>query len=229
MTRVRGRPQPHRRRPDRRTSWPHPRCCRGGRAPTSSAHLALNGEALAGVLDGVVRGEPWPMYESDEQRDADIEELAAGRRRPSCATGCWPRRPRSPTRSRQVDDDHWGGDVRPATPGGPRGRWRPSCPTRRRELEIHHVDLGASYTRPDWPDDFVARAARRGHGRPGRRRVRSWSARPTSAATGPSAATAGPTVTGTRRRPRLVAHRPRRRRGLSPPDRPDWHLPRLGS
>ena len=28
--------------------------------------------------------------------------------------------------------------------------------TRRREVEIHHADLGASYTHHDWPDDFVA-------------------------------------------------------------------------
>ena len=28
--------------------------------------------------------------------------------------------------------------------------------TRRREIEIHHADLGASYTQHDWPDDFVA-------------------------------------------------------------------------
>jgi maleylpyruvate isomerase len=28
-------------------------------------------------------------------------------------------------------------------------------PTRRRELEIHHVDLATSYTAADWPADFV--------------------------------------------------------------------------
>ena len=40
------------------------------------AHVALNGEALAGVIDGLVHRRPVPMYASDEQRDADIEELA---------------------------------------------------------------------------------------------------------------------------------------------------------
>src|SRR5690242_10508268 len=41
------------------------------------AHLALNGRALAQVLDAVGRGEPVAMYESDEQRDTEIEEYAA--------------------------------------------------------------------------------------------------------------------------------------------------------
>src|ERR1700712_2684047 len=40
------------------------------------AHLALNGTALAGVMDAILREEPVAMYESDEQRDTDIEELA---------------------------------------------------------------------------------------------------------------------------------------------------------
>src|ERR671910_2993240 len=40
------------------------------------AHLALNGYALAAVVDGVARGETVAMYESDAQRDAEIDELA---------------------------------------------------------------------------------------------------------------------------------------------------------
>src|SRR6185312_14462807 len=40
------------------------------------AHVALNGDALAGVLDAVLREEPVAMYESDEKRDSDIDELA---------------------------------------------------------------------------------------------------------------------------------------------------------
>ena len=41
------------------------------------AHLALNGEALGGVLRGVEADEPVPMYCSQDARDADIKELAA--------------------------------------------------------------------------------------------------------------------------------------------------------
>src|SRR6476646_1300261 len=40
------------------------------------AHLALNGRALARVLDAVGRGQPVAMYESDEQRDSEINEYA---------------------------------------------------------------------------------------------------------------------------------------------------------
>src|SRR3954447_9459423 len=40
------------------------------------AHLALNGEAMAAVVDGVGRGETPAMYGSDEQRNAEIDELA---------------------------------------------------------------------------------------------------------------------------------------------------------
>ena len=41
------------------------------------AHLILNAEALTGVLSGIKEGEDVPMYHSQEQRDADIEELQA--------------------------------------------------------------------------------------------------------------------------------------------------------
>src|SRR5436189_1603175 len=40
------------------------------------AHVALNGDALAGVLDAVLREEPVAMYESNEKRASDIDELA---------------------------------------------------------------------------------------------------------------------------------------------------------
>ena len=52
------------------------------------AHLTLNAEGLAGVLAGVVEGEDVPMYRSQEDRDADIEELAAGA--PRRAAGALP-------------------------------------------------------------------------------------------------------------------------------------------
>src|ERR687898_370646 len=40
-----------------------------------TAHLALNGEALAGALDGVATDTGTPMYASQEARDGDIAEL----------------------------------------------------------------------------------------------------------------------------------------------------------
>src|SRR3954466_12250563 len=40
------------------------------------AHLALNGEAMTAVVDGVGRGETPAMYASDQLRNAEIDELA---------------------------------------------------------------------------------------------------------------------------------------------------------
>ena len=119
--------------------------------------------------------------------------------------------------------------VRRRRRGGARGRagrrpiertpGRPDVPRRRRpsgmrlrEVEIHHADLDAGYTHRDWPPEFSRAAARR-DGQAGRvARAVPGRTRPTSTGTW-SFGEGGPTVSGTGRRPRLVAHRPRRRRG----------------
>lgn len=117
------------------------------------AHLALNGEALTGVLRGVVEGEPVPMYESDERRDADIEELAAAhaeqlRERLLAAVGDFPEAVKS------VPDDAWKGRF-DRTPGG-RSLPLDAIPLMRvREIEIHHVDLGTGYSVSEWPREFA--------------------------------------------------------------------------
>src|SRR3954454_11768831 len=56
--------------------WAAPSLLPGWTRSHVVAHLTLNAEALAGALDGASRGEPVPMYASQEARDADIEELA---------------------------------------------------------------------------------------------------------------------------------------------------------
>ena len=117
------------------------------------AHLALNGRALARVLDAVGRGEPAAMYESDEQRDSEINEFAdAGpdelRQGLLAATTAFS------DAVAAVDADRWDGSFN-RLPGGPTWPAATIVPTRRREVEIHHVDLGAPYTRHEWPDDFV--------------------------------------------------------------------------
>ena len=153
------------------------------------AHLALNGTALAGVMDAVLREEPVAMYESDEQRDTDIEELARADRR-TCWTGCSRPPPSSSTRPLAMDDTAWTGTFSrrrgPIRSRRPTSRWM-----RRHEIEIHHADLGAVYARQDWPQDFVLElldvcASTR------RRRGRSRRTPPTSSAPGRSAAPAAP-------------------------------------
>ena len=117
------------------------------------AHLALAGLALAGVVDGLVHGRTVAMYESDEQRAADIEELA--RSAPSVLRE---RHLQAVTAFAEaverMDDDHWSGEIH-RLPGGPVWPIVTVVPTRRREVEVHHADLGATYTHADWPADFV--------------------------------------------------------------------------
>jgi maleylpyruvate isomerase len=118
------------------------------------AHLALNGHALARVLDAVGRGEPVAMYESDEQRDAEIDEhsgdeAAELRDRLLAATTAFS------DAVLAMDDEAWGGSF-DRVPSGPSWPAATIVATRRREVEIHHVDLGAPYTHHDWPRDFVA-------------------------------------------------------------------------
>jgi maleylpyruvate isomerase len=116
------------------------------------AHLALNAEGLAGVLDAAARGEQQPMYASPESRDADIEELAnaevsALRERFMAATHLFGRV------AAQVADDRWKGRFE-RTPGGPTFSVATVPLMRLREVEIHHADLGADYTAADWPEAF---------------------------------------------------------------------------
>jgi maleylpyruvate isomerase len=118
------------------------------------AHLALNGRALARVLDAVGRGEAVAMYESDEQRDTDINEYAdAGpdelREGLLAATTAFS------DAVAAVEAERWNGSFN-RLPGGPAWPAATIVSTRRREVEIHHVDLGAPYTQHEWPDDFVA-------------------------------------------------------------------------
>lgn len=118
------------------------------------AHVALNGLSLAGVINGLVHDNPVAMYESDEQRNADIEELASAepselRERHLVATTEFA------DAVAQMDERHWSGRI-DRLPGGAAWPMVTVVPTRRRELEIHHADLGTSYTRADWPQDFVA-------------------------------------------------------------------------
>jgi maleylpyruvate isomerase len=138
------------------------------------AHVALNALALAGSLRGVVHGKAEPMYESDQQRDGDIDELAQAdpsdlRERHLAATTEFA------DAVELMDEAHWDGWL-DRLPGGPAWPAVVVVPTRRRELEIHHVDLGASYTRADWPEDFLVEllnAVTVDHGESGPFRVRA--------------------------------------------------------
>jgi maleylpyruvate isomerase len=117
------------------------------------AHLALNAEALAMVLQGLVEGRQVAMYASQDARDKDIATLG-------------PAEPEA-LRSRllgavtdfadaivAVPDEAWGTDVE-RTPGGPTFKAGAILGMRHREVEIHHADLGLDYTYTDWPTPFA--------------------------------------------------------------------------
>jgi maleylpyruvate isomerase len=116
------------------------------------AHLALNAEGLGRALAGVAAGEIVPMYDSDEARDRDIEELAAAappelRQRLEAATT------RFSDGAAALASDHDGLRVH-RSPDGPTWPAATTLGKRLREVEIHHVDLDVDYTRHDWPTPF---------------------------------------------------------------------------
>ena len=116
------------------------------------AHLALNAEGLAGVLRGTAARSPRPMYASVEGRDEDIARLVT-----QPAADLLPRlRDACTELAAAVDalpDAAWSGSFE-RTPGGPRFDLENLLFMRWYEVEIHHADLGSTYTRAQWPDAF---------------------------------------------------------------------------
>lgn len=114
-------------------------------------HLARNADSIVRVLEGSARGETVERYVGGRAgRAAGIE---AGASRPAAA---------------QVDDvrstiwrleQTWSGDVnwdgRSLEVGGRDMAIRQLPHQRRREVEVHRVDLGLGYEPVDWPAEYV--------------------------------------------------------------------------
>jgi maleylpyruvate isomerase len=124
-------------------------------------HISRNADALSNVLHGAQAGELRAMYESQEQRDADI---AAGADRTlhelladaTASAGRW---------IQAANELHAANLDNPMTrvPGGPTQPVRRVGMMRRTEVEVHHADLGIGYTAADWPADFVSALMKRRH------------------------------------------------------------------
>lgn len=133
--------------------WHAPSLLAGWSRAHVVAHLALNGEALGGVLTGVVEDSPVPMYETAEQRDTDIEELAGAslselRDRLLASTTTFT------DAVAAVPEEGWEGRFE-RTAGGPTLPLSAVPLMRVRELEIHHVDLDVGYSPDRWPAGFA--------------------------------------------------------------------------
>lgn len=118
------------------------------------AHIARNADAMRNLVAWARTGVETPMYASRESRAADIERDA-------------PRSAAEHLRDLAETARALAEDVR-ALPGdrldaevsilaGRRFPVRHIAWYRLREVEIHHVDLGAGYTPEQWPEGFVRR------------------------------------------------------------------------
>jgi maleylpyruvate isomerase len=116
-------------------------------------HVARNADGLVNLLTWAGTGVVTPQYASRQKRDADIE---AGSGRPWAVLVADVRdsAARFAEAASALDAEAWA--VLLDLPRGPSPvalvPWR-----RLREVEVHHVDLAASYTPADWPESFAHR------------------------------------------------------------------------
>lgn len=133
--------------------WTGPSLLPGWSRAHLVAHLTLNAEALAGVLEGLREGEPVPMYPSLAARDGDIADLAVAR-----VADLRERFLASTTTFVRAAEDlpPEAADERvERIPDGPTFVAREAVGMRLREVEVHHADLDAGYTRHRWPVAFA--------------------------------------------------------------------------
>jgi maleylpyruvate isomerase len=114
-------------------------------------HLARNADAFGNLLTWARTAVERPAYASAEARAADIE---AGASRPleeqiedvrdACA--------RLSAEAAAMPVSAWAFDFGPPQGSAAKLIWR-----RLREVEVHHVDLGAGYSTADWPSAFTSR------------------------------------------------------------------------
>ena len=115
-------------------------------------HLSRNADAFTRVLHAAQAGTVVPMYDSQEQRDAEIE-AGAGRSAAELvedAAASWGRLLQA---ENEIHDSHL--DVMfTRRPGGDPLPVRHVGFMRRTEVEVHHADLLLGYTPAEWPEDF---------------------------------------------------------------------------
>jgi maleylpyruvate isomerase len=116
-------------------------------------HLSRNADAVSRVLHAAQAGTPATLYDSDEQRDAEIDAGASrgiGELRED-ASASWGRLLQA---ENEIHDSHLDGTYA-RTPGAPEMPVRRLGLVRRTEVEVHHADLLIGYTAADWPEAFT--------------------------------------------------------------------------
>jgi len=114
-------------------------------------HVARNADSLVNLLSWARTGVETPQYATPTERE---EGIAAGYARPAAeqVTDLREASQRFAEAAADLPAEAWhavvGGLGHPAA----HVVWR-----RLREVEVHHVDLGATYTPADWPESFAHR------------------------------------------------------------------------
>jgi maleylpyruvate isomerase len=116
-------------------------------------HIARNADGMRNLVTWARTGVVTPQYASSEQRGLDIE-AGAGRPLPELIADVRDSAERFAAAAADLPAEAWTYEL--ALPAGPQKAallpWR-----RLREVEVHHVDLGAGYTPADWPESFAHR------------------------------------------------------------------------
>jgi maleylpyruvate isomerase len=117
-------------------------------------HIARNADGLTNLLTWARTGVVTPQYASWEARVADIEAgapRAIAEQVADLTAAC----DRFAAAVEQMPPEAWTHTVQPTV-----GREMPAAQvmwSRLREVEIHHVDIGAGYRPADWPEGFAVR------------------------------------------------------------------------
>lgn len=131
---------------------PGPSLCRGWSRGHVLAHVALNADSLVNLMRWARTGVETPQYASWEVRDGDIES-ASGRTLGEHLAALTESAARFEHAAESLPPERWssivagiGGDPQPVSN---------YLMGRRREIEVHHVDLDAGYEARHWPTEFV--------------------------------------------------------------------------
>lgn len=125
-------------------------------------HVARNAEGMVNLVAWAVTGEPMPMYPSMAEREAGIAQAAA-LPRAALRTLLDSSNAAFEAAARRLADADDEALARLVLFGAPPPGAVPDVPAwvlgfaRLREVEIHHLDLGAGLAPDDWPGSFVAR------------------------------------------------------------------------